>query len=165
MIGSATARRQGVPVRAPPGRYRSCVQRTWARTGRAGARPPRRTGGSLGALVATLVSALLAGCTATEGPTSGVGARPASDSAASSVGSPSPSATVRASASPSGPAAGGTAVGGTAALTSGALTLTLRAERPTITAQPDGSVQASIPLPAELPADAAQLAAPPGTTF
>ena len=69
------------------------------------------------------------------------------------------------SASASATARVGTAPGGTAMLTSGALTLTLRADRPTITAQPDGSVQASIPVPGELPADAAQLTAPSGSTF
>lgn len=109
----------------------------------------------LGALVAVLVSALLTGCTATGGSTPSRGAPPPSESATPPTESPPASATERVAAAPA----------GTAALTSGALTLTLRADRPTITAEPDGSVQASIPLPTELPADAAQLTAPPGTTF
>jgi hypothetical protein len=131
------------------------VQTTGARTRGTGARRRPQTGARRGGLVAVLVSALLTGCTATGSSGPEPSASHASESAAPPTASPSASATARV----------GTALGGTAALTSGALTLTLRADRPTITAQPDGSVQASIPLPGDLPADAAQLTAPPGTTF
>ena len=110
---------------------------------------------ALSALVAVLVSALLTGCTATGSASPSPTVPRASGSAAPPTASPSASAVAR----------GGTAPGGTAAFTSGTLTLTLRADRPTITAQPDGSVQASIPLPGDLPADAAQLTAALGSTF
>jgi hypothetical protein len=135
------------------------VQTTGARTRNPGVRRPPRAGTALSALVAVLVSALLTGCTAT-------GDRPAAPSASHASGT----ATPRAEA-PSDPATAGIGAAhvDSVALTSGALTLTLAltrsADRAAVTAQPDGSVQASIPLPADLPADAARLTAPAGTTF
>jgi len=135
------------------------VQTTGAPTGWLGARRPARAGARRGALAAVLVGALLTGCTAASGSTPSPGTSHAVGSTTPSAGSPSSSATGTATdPREAAPAAD-------AALTSGGLTLTLRADRPTLTPQPDGSVQASIPLPAELPADAAQLTAPPGTTF
>jgi Protein of unknown function (DUF2599) len=110
-------------------------------------------------VIVVLVSALLSGCTTASGSKPSPGTSHTSGSAMPSTGPPSGSASASASAP------GEAAPGADAALTSGALTLTLRADQPTITPQPDGSVQAAIPLPADLPADAAQLIAPPGTTF
>jgi hypothetical protein len=110
---------------------------------------------ALGAVVAVLVSALLTGCTKASGSTQAPGRSQASESTTPSTGPPSTSASARVEAAPD----------ADAALTSGTLTLTVRADHPTITPQPDGSVQAVVPLPADLPADAAQLFAPPGTTF
>ncbi|HEX7805241.1 MAG TPA: DUF2599 domain-containing protein [Cellulomonas sp.] len=108
---------------------------------------------ALGAVVTVLLGALLGGCTTASGSTPAPSASQASGSTAQSTGSAATSAPEDA------------APGADVALKSGALTLTLRADRPTITPQPDGSVQASIPLPADLPADAAQLISPPGMTF
>ncbi|HEX5333273.1 MAG TPA: DUF2599 domain-containing protein [Cellulomonas sp.] len=119
------------------------MRTTGATAGGSGARRPAPHDARLGALIAVLVSALLTGCTATGDPGPGPGASPGASPATESAAASASAAT----------------------LTSGALTLTLQADRPTITPQPDGSVQASIPLPADLPADAAQLIAPPGTTF
>lgn len=147
-----------MPVRARPARYRTEVQTTGARSRRPAARCTPRAGAALtslaavpaAVLAAVLVSALLGGCTAADDATPAPSASHGTESVTPRAEAPSGSATT---------------IVGTVALTSGALTLSLRADRPTVTAQPDGSVQASIALPTELPAEAAQLTAPVGTTF
>src|SRR5450830_1867128 len=130
-----------MPVRARPARYRTEVQTTGARSYSPAARCTPRAGAALAALaavlVAVLVSALLGGCAAADDATPAPSASHGTESVTPLAEAPSGSATAHV---------------GTAALTSGALTLSLRADRPTVTAQPDGSVQASIPLPTELPA-------------
>jgi len=148
-------------VRAIGSDYRRHVQTPWTRANTPGHRRHPRTAVAalVAALAIALVGTLLSACAPADD------APPHMPSGVATA--PRPAAPSPEPPSPTPPAHDAATIRAGTALTSGTLTLGAQAERPVVTAQPDGSVGLTVTVPAgtQTPATVAWLAPPEGDTF